>query len=814
MLGLAYGGIATPKRGLVDAPGSYGGNDFKGQKYFTDELGKERRTEGFKKYLKSKSKYNVERIPQTELDKAITYYSNKFPDLNEAQIIKKARTGLYNLKTKTGSFNWVDPTETTITGTGTKSERITKSAKNKLRLALANATKSGEAIYFNSLADIGKKFNVDMTDSKISQLVREEFSDVVKLEDNIGVKFKNWLKTNKTGKVTTSVGDLIKESKIKNLTEANAYRIVAQFPNISLKGQDLHRLKKTKIQRKAFDLFLNMDPTKPYTRETIAKKLKVSVNEADEIVRNMSVKAWENSELLGKGEKIKSPAFKGLTQSKFSKVLNNLGYTDDFDVIHRRGVYNDLVKIYGTPGSKSYDPEIFTELYGKVKKYNTFKKELAKKFPNLNLSLDHGLSQNVIRRAINVEKLDPSEILRVRPLPERLNTFKTAFDRKQIYFQKELQKIAGKNKKVPKELLEEKKAFEELGTKIFGKNYSIGKIGLDGKVIDFGSPKLGEESLTTQTKKGLRLYERIQNIARNLDNSPQLQNLFKAAGMTTDALKAFGQLKKFNPTGAIQAINKILKNNPDLRVQLLGDEYKDIKNYYAALDTTMTDATYVDSPIVEKGLSTGEKAAIGTGSAATIGSKFTKTDPLKKFRRFITAAPVRKGFGKILRGAGTPIAGPIFAGTNIYSKMKEGKSLGEAVMDPLTGLELSFPGLFKQNISKITKSPTLQKILGLGRVGRMLTPVGLGLTALGQGQEFYNQYQDLQKMKRDDPDAYQQFRSQRVGPALTEEDYKDIYSDVQGAAGGGIVGIRRPNAIPPEKGPQSQGLDYLRYYGT
>ena len=33
-------------------------------------------------------------------------------------------------------------------------------------------------------------------------------------------------------------------------------------------------------------------------------------------------------------------------------------------------------------------------------------------------------------------------------------------------------------------------------------------------------------------------------------------------------------------------------------------------------------------------------------------------------------------------------------------------------------------------------------------------------------------------------------------------------------AGGGIVGIRRPSAIPPEKGPQPQGLDYLKYYGT
>ena len=35
-----------------------------------------------------------------------------------------------------------------------------------------------------------------------------------------------------------------------------------------------------------------------------------------------------------------------------------------------------------------------------------------------------------------------------------------------------------------------------------------------------------------------------------------------------------------------------------------------------------------------------------------------------------------------------------------------------------------------------------------------------------------------------------------------------------GLMGGGIVGIRKPSAIPPKKGPQPQGLDYLRYYGT
>ena len=32
--------------------------------------------------------------------------------------------------------------------------------------------------------------------------------------------------------------------------------------------------------------------------------------------------------------------------------------------------------------------------------------------------------------------------------------------------------------------------------------------------------------------------------------------------------------------------------------------------------------------------------------------------------------------------------------------------------------------------------------------------------------------------------------------------------------GGGMVGIRKPSAIPPESGPQSQGLASLKNYGS
>jgi hypothetical protein len=195
-----------------------------------------------------------------------------------------------------------------------------------------------------------------------------------------------------------------------------------------------------------------------------------------------------------------------------------------------------------------------------------------------------------MNRAIRTEKLDPSEILRVRPIPGKLNSFKISFDKKAIDLQKKLKNLAATNQRIPKELLEQKQAFEELGTQVFGKQYSIGKIGPSGKVIDWGAPKFGEEKLTTQAKKGLRLFERIQNIARNLPDNPDLQKLFQAAKIGTKGITAFGQLRKFNPDAAIKFINELLIKNPGLRVELLGDEYADIKNYYADLGTTMTDA--------------------------------------------------------------------------------------------------------------------------------------------------------------------------------------------------------------------------------
>ena len=49
---------------------------------------------------------------------------------------------------------------------------------------------------------------------------------------------------------------------------------------------------------------------------------------------------------------------------------------------------------------------------------------------------------------------------------------------------------------------------------------------------------------------------------------------------------------------------------------------------------------------------------------------------------------------------------------------------------------------------------------------------------------------------------------------LERDDFDEEIFQYKGFAGGGIAGIRRPGAIPPESGPQPQGLENLKYYVT
>lgn len=122
---------------------------------------------------------------------------------------------------------------------------------------------------------------------------------------------------------------------------------------------------------------------------------------------------------------------------------------------------------------------------------------------------------------------------------------------------------------------------------------------------------------------------------------------------------------------------------------------------------------------------------------------------------------VRQGTGKLLKGLLSTLASPLaatgFAGATIKENLDEGKNIVDATVDPMVGVELLYPEAAKRIGAKgITGA--LGRALSLGRAGAMLTPAGLGITALGLGKMGYNALQaekeKLEGMSDDEREAY------------------------------------------------------------
>jgi hypothetical protein len=160
------------------------------------------------------------------------------------------------------------------------------------------------------------------------------------------------------------------------------------------------------------------------------------------------------------------------------------------------------------------------------------------------------------------------------------------------------------------------------------------------------------------------------------------------------------------------------------------------------------------------------EAAAGTAAAGAVGTK-----------------PGRKLLGKAFRTLGTRAAAVPFAAWTISDNLKKGENVADAVVDPLVGAELMLPNLFKENVAKITSNPTLQKLLKVGKYGRMFTPVGAGITAAGLGIDAYKygkkRIAELQAMS---PEQRAELRRQA-------DDFS--FGEYSGAAEGGIASLKK-----------------------
>lgn len=113
---------------------------------------------------------------------------------------------------------------------------------------------------------------------------------------------------------------------------------------------------------------------------------------------------------------------------------------------------------------------------------------------------------------------------------------------------------------------------------------------------------------------------------------------------------------------------------------------------------------------------------------------------------FFDPQVLKQGALDTLKVLGTPTAAAGFAGSTIKRNLDEGQSFLDAATDKMVGVDLLYPEIAKQTVGRFAK-PAGQGILStlgrvamnpFGRAARAFTPVGLGITGIGLGKDYYD----------------------------------------------------------------------------
>tara|TARA_R100001440_G_scaffold44321_1_gene64076 strand:- start:193 stop:2661 length:2469 start_codon:yes stop_codon:yes gene_type:complete len=284
----------------------------------------------------------------------------------------------------------------------------------------------------------------------------------------------------------------------------------------------------------------------------------------------------------------------------------------------------------------------------------------------------------------------------------------------------------------------------------------------------------------------------IPEIAADLKNknSPEYKNMIK--NIKEIGKKFIKNINEYDEQDLLKIFNdpkfqKFKKLMPRL---VSNEDFSE--RLYASGNNIMSDAVYVDDKtFAERNPLT---TAAGLTTAGTAGV-------LKA-----TGTPIKTALGKAFRGAGTRLGVLPFVGTQVKSNIDQGENIADAVVDPLVGLELSLPGVLKENIAKITKNPTAQRILNLaiplGRAARFTTPVGaaLGVAGLGVDAAKFSKKR-IDELRSMTPEQRTELRSQGARQAF----------DPFQAAGGGLAKQAgdRSGAMLESMNPDKDGLPGL-----
>ena len=287
----------------------------------------------------------------------------------------------------------------------------------------------------------------------------------------------------------------------------------------------------------------------------------------------------------------------------------------------------------------------------KVSMFKKFNKEVAKKF-GFSQVLDHPLSYDFITKTS--QGVDPSELIRVRPLPERVNTFK-------VFLEQDLEEISntlkkGFNQAAYNKYLDSKSIADDLGI-------AFPKMAKTGTITSPAAAKVGEKPLIGDAKQAAVIQNKFRKFVQNISNDPRIQRL----GINLKELKDLAKLPKIDIPAYNRAVKKFALQGGRFGLPFVvgagGADF--LKKQGIGFDQEFEQtADLTGGQIVPKGLSTEGKIATG----AAVSS--------------LAAKPVRTLLGKTLNVL-TP---PLFA-LDLYDRSKAMQDTAKNITAMEAGME-------------------------------------------------------------------------------------------------------------------------------
>ena len=234
-------------------------------------------------------------------------------------------------------------------------------------------------------------------------------------------------------------------------------------------------------------------------------------------------------------------------EARMSEVLRKIRNAPDFEDIYQRRIGDLILKAYPKKGPKRTQA---TKALGEYYKFSRALKEVA---PELALSLDHVVPFQFLEEV--KQGANPVNLIKVKPIPQAINRFKTNFDNARIELNR-LSKIDPNNPEVKRKfnLL---KGLEKLTTEKTG--VLFGGISQKGNVFDFKAKPIGQSDLIKDAAKGIEQYQKVAAFSQDVLSNEALQKKFIDAGVTVGKDMAMFDRVKLLSNKQIKGLSAFMK---------------------------------------------------------------------------------------------------------------------------------------------------------------------------------------------------------------------------------------------------------------